>query len=130
MIAEPSTRQIVSSVPSGRAIHGLIGERGFGRARALGEVNEGTIFPDGKESMSRARRRRAGHTYAFWTAWDSEQQGPVFTIWHEVTPEGRWLTDTEYLQGAAGDWPGSPCEPAHLTCAIARRLRGWPRMVR
>ena len=54
------------------AIYELIGERGIGRHALFGEVNEGTIFPDGTESMSGYVVDEHGHIYAFWTDWDAE----------------------------------------------------------
>jgi hypothetical protein len=80
------------------AIHALIGERGIGRHALFGEVNEGTIFPDGTEAMSGHVVDGQGRTYVFWTDWDAEEHGPVLATWNEVTLDGRWLTDDEYLQ--------------------------------
>jgi len=79
------------------AVHALIGERGVGRHALFGEVNEGTLFPDGTESMSGHVVDEQGRTYFFWTDWDAERQGPVFAIWRHVTPEASWVTDREYL---------------------------------
>ena len=80
------------------AIHTLVGERGIGRHAVFGEVNEGTIFPDGTEAMSGNVVDEQGRVYAFWTGWDSEHQGPVFITWREVRPGGRLSADREYLQ--------------------------------
>ena len=79
------------------AIHALIGERGVGRHALFGEVNEGTLFPDGTEAMSGHVLDEHGHVYAFWTDWDPERQGPVFVTWREVSPDGPMVADREYL---------------------------------
>jgi hypothetical protein len=80
------------------AIHALIGERGVGRHALFGEVNEGTLFPDGTEAMSGHVVDEQGCVYAFWTDWDSERQCPVFVTWREVRPEGHLVADREYLE--------------------------------
>ena len=90
------------------AIHRLIAERGLGQHALLGEVNEGTIFPDGTEAMSGHVVDEHGRTYAFWTGWDTERQGPVFLTWREATPEPRWLTDEEYLAARRAVGLGRP----------------------
>ena len=97
MTAEPTympdrfERAIVS-------IHELIRERGVGRHALFGEVNEGVIFPDGTESMSGHVIDEQERIYAFWTDWDLVQQRPVFETWREVVPDGRLLSDREYLE--------------------------------
>jgi hypothetical protein len=77
------------------AIHVLIVARGVGRHALFGEVNEGTIFPDGTESMSGHAIDEQGRIYAFWTDWDDDRCEPVFAIWREVMPEAHWLADGE-----------------------------------
>ena len=80
------------------AIDGLIGERGVGRHALFGEVNEGTIFPDGTEAMSGHVVDEQGRVFTFWTGWDAERQAPVFVTWREVGPDDRLNADREYLQ--------------------------------
>jgi hypothetical protein len=84
------------------AIHDLIDELGLQRHAIFGEVNEGTMFPDGTEAMSGYVVDEQGQTYAFWTGWDTERQGPIFDTWRPVAPEQRWQTDSEYLQARQG----------------------------
>ena len=109
------------------AIHELIAERGIGRHALFGEINEGTAFPDGTESMSGNVVAQDGRVYAFWTAWDDERGHPVFETWDEVIPEVRWLTNAEYVQARCEvglDRPTSArSTPTRPTSSRHRRIR-------
>ena len=83
------------------AIEALQNNLGFGRRAIFHDVGEGTIFPDGTESVSGHVIDEAGRVYFFWTDWDAARGRPVFTTWKQVEPEPSWSASKEYRQARA-----------------------------
>src|SRR6266536_2716199 len=83
------------------AIERLLGERGLGRFALFNEVGEGTIFPDGTESMSGHVVDDEGSVFFFWTGWDEADGRPVFSTWEPDVPDPSWLRNAEYRTALA-----------------------------
>jgi hypothetical protein len=66
------------------AIEALLDDLGFGRRAIFDDVGEGTIFPDGTESMSGLVVDELGRVFMFWTDWDAARKRPVFTTWQQL----------------------------------------------
>jgi len=68
------------------AIEALLDDLGIGRRVIFDDVGEGTIFPDGTESMSGLIVDEHGRIFMFWTDWDAARHRPVFTTWQQLDP--------------------------------------------
>ncbi len=78
------------------AIEALLGDLGIGRHAIFHDVGEGTIFPDGTESMSGLVIDERGRVFMFWTDWDAARGRPVFTTWKQIEPEPALMASPEY----------------------------------
>ena len=92
------------------AVEALLDDIGIGRRAIFHDVGEGTIFPDGTESMSGLVIDEVGRLFFFWTDWDAARGRPVFTTWKQVEPEPSLSASKEYRQARASI--GLPPVPA------------------
>jgi hypothetical protein len=83
------------------AIEALLDEIGIGRRELFHDVGEGSIFPDGTESMSGHVVDQLGRVFIFWTDWDAARKRPVFTTWKQLKPEPSLLASKEYQRARA-----------------------------
>ena len=78
------------------AVEALLDDLGIGRRAIFHDVGEGTIFPDGTESMSGHVVDELGRVFIFWTDWDAARGRPVFTTWKQIGPEPSLAASKEY----------------------------------
>jgi hypothetical protein len=78
------------------AVEALLDEIGIGRRALFDDVGEGTIFPDGTESMSGHVVDEVGRVFFFWTDWDAARKRPVFTTWQQIEPSASLMASAEY----------------------------------
>jgi hypothetical protein len=83
------------------AVEALLDDLEIGKRIIFDDVGEGTIFPDGTESMSGHILDERGRLFLFWTDWDAARERPVFTTWKQIEPEPRMMASKEYLQARA-----------------------------
>lgn len=83
------------------AVEALLDDLGIGRRAIFHDVGEGSIFPDGTESMSGLVLDGVGRVFIFWTDWDAARERPVFTTWRQIEPEPSLTASKEYRQARA-----------------------------
>lgn len=83
------------------AVEALLDDLSIGRRAIFHDVGEGTIFPDGTESMSGHIIDELGRVFIFWTDWDAARERPVFTTWRQIEPSPSLAASKEYRQARA-----------------------------
>jgi hypothetical protein len=83
------------------AIEALLDDLGIGRRALFHDVGEGTIFPDGTESMSGHVLDEHGRVFIFWTDWDAARGRPVFTTWQQIEPSPALTGSKEFREAQA-----------------------------
>jgi len=83
------------------AVEALLDDLGIGRREIFDDVGEGTIFPDGTESMAGHIVDELGRVFFFWTDWDAARGRPVFITWRQIEPSPSLIASKEYRQARA-----------------------------
>jgi hypothetical protein len=83
------------------AVEAFLDDLGIGRRVLFDDVGEGTIFPDGTESMSGHVVDELGRVFFFWTDWDAARRRPVFTTWRQIEPSPSLTASKEYQRARA-----------------------------
>ncbi len=74
----------------------LIRQRLPGRYAIVFDTVEGTCLPSGEEEQSGLVLNEDGRVFSYWLGWDQQQGVLALVQWDEITPEPRWLHDSEY----------------------------------
>jgi len=83
--------------PEARAIAGLLRGRGIGRHALFLTAREGTMLPNGLESVSGFALDRRGEVHGFWLAWDADADAPTLAPFYAVErPDEAFADDAEY----------------------------------
>jgi hypothetical protein len=83
--------------PEARAIAALLRARGVGRHALFLTAREGTMLPNGLESVSGFALDRRGRVHGFWLSWDADTDAPTLAPFYAVEqPTEAFADDAEY----------------------------------
>jgi hypothetical protein len=83
--------------PEARAIASLLRARGIRKHALFLTAREGTLLPNGLESVSGFALDASGRVHAFWLDWDAEAGATILAPCYAVErPEDAFAEDAEY----------------------------------
>ena len=83
--------------PEARAVAALLRQRGVQRHALFLTQREGTVLPNGLESLSGFVLDAGGRVHGFWLAWDAAAAAPTLAPYYRVDdPADAFAGDAEY----------------------------------